>query len=118
MNNAILLRLHRWLTLVFALPLIVVVVTGLVLSFQPIVQTAAVRPGSLTAERLEALIVRQGREVGVGADRRGERRVAVQRALDVMERLVDVVAGRAQRVRARDGVVAARVIGREAEQAL
>ena len=58
MTNAILLRLHRWLTLIFALPLAVVVVTGLILSFQPIVQTASVRPGSLTGERLESLIAR------------------------------------------------------------
>ena len=56
MTNAVLLRLHRWLTLIFALPLMVVVVTGLILSFQPIVQTASIRPGSLTQERLEALV--------------------------------------------------------------
>jgi hypothetical protein len=28
-------RLHRWLALAFALPLLVVIVTGLVLSFEP-----------------------------------------------------------------------------------
>jgi uncharacterized iron-regulated membrane protein len=33
-----LLRLHRWIALVFALPLAVVIVTGLVLSFEPVVQ--------------------------------------------------------------------------------
>lgn len=31
-----LLRLHRWLTLVFAIPLAIVIVTGLILSFEPI----------------------------------------------------------------------------------
>ncbi len=33
--KAWLLKLHRWLALVFALPLIVVIATGLVLSFGP-----------------------------------------------------------------------------------
>lgn len=62
MKQAIQLRLHRWLTLVFALPLAVVVVTGLILSAQPIVQTASVRPGSLTAEKLESLVARHDPE--------------------------------------------------------
>ncbi len=56
MNKAVLLRLHRWISLVFALPLLVVIGTGLVLSFQPIAQSVAVVPGSLTAERLDGMI--------------------------------------------------------------
>jgi uncharacterized iron-regulated membrane protein len=35
-----LLRFHRWITFVFALPLLVVIGTGLVLSFEPIAQQA------------------------------------------------------------------------------
>jgi uncharacterized iron-regulated membrane protein len=34
------LRLHRWITLVFAAPLLVVILTGLVLSFEPLAQQA------------------------------------------------------------------------------
>lgn len=53
-----LLRLHRWITLVFAAPLGAVIVTGLILSFEPIVQVTAVKPGALSAESLGALIAR------------------------------------------------------------
>jgi uncharacterized iron-regulated membrane protein len=34
------LRFHRWITLLFAIPLIVVIVTGLILSFEPLAQQA------------------------------------------------------------------------------
>jgi len=55
MSKAMLLRLHRWVTLVFALPLLVVVVTGLILSFEPM--TESVKPTvPLTTERLHDLI--------------------------------------------------------------
>lgn len=52
----VLLRLHRWITLAFALPLAVVIVTGLILSVEPIVQDLATKPGSLSTERLTALL--------------------------------------------------------------
>jgi uncharacterized iron-regulated membrane protein len=58
MYQAILLRLHRWLTLIFALPLLVVIGTGFVLSFEPIAQTVALRPGSLTAATLTGILDR------------------------------------------------------------
>lgn len=48
----LLLRLHRWTTLVFALPLAVVIVTGLVLSVEPIMQDMATRGLQLPAERV------------------------------------------------------------------
>lgn len=51
-------QLHRWLALLFALPLLAVIGSGLVLSFEPSLTTGAIRPGSLTAEKLEALIAR------------------------------------------------------------
>lgn len=54
-SKALLLRLHRWLTFVFALPLAVVVVTGLILSFEPMTETG--RPSvPLTTDRLIELI--------------------------------------------------------------
>lgn len=62
MSKATLLRLHRWITLAFALPLAVVIATGLVLSFEPIAHAAAIRPGSLTAARLDGLLARHDPE--------------------------------------------------------
>ncbi len=62
MLQAYLLRLHRWITLVFALPLLVVIFTGLILSFQPIVQTVAIKPGSLTLEKIDGLIAKHDPE--------------------------------------------------------
>lgn len=47
------LRLHRWIALTFALPLLVVIVTGLFLSFQPLLQSAYVERGAVTLEKLE-----------------------------------------------------------------
>ncbi len=41
MVKAYALRFHRWITLLFAVPLIVVIVTGLILSFEPLAQQAA-----------------------------------------------------------------------------
>ena len=55
MSKAVLLRLHRWITLVFALPLLVVIVTGLILSFEPM--TESVKPSvPLTEARLQELM--------------------------------------------------------------
>lgn len=53
MFKAYLLRLHRWIALAFAAPLLAVILTGLVLSFQPLLQSAYVRPGAVTLERVE-----------------------------------------------------------------
>jgi len=50
------LRLHRWIALTFALPLLVVIVTGLILSFPPILQSAYVKPGTVTLEKMESLL--------------------------------------------------------------
>mgnify|MGYP001012916187 CR=1 FL=1 len=51
-----LLKLHRWVALVFALPLLFVLGTGLILSFEPWIVVGAIQPGSLTAARVEALL--------------------------------------------------------------
>jgi uncharacterized iron-regulated membrane protein len=57
-----LLRFHRWLTLVFALPLAVIVLTGLVLSFEPAAQIMAAKPGTLSADRIVELLARHDPE--------------------------------------------------------
>ena len=56
MNNALLLKLHRWTTLTFAAPLLVIIVTGFILSFQPVLQQASITKGALSEERLTALL--------------------------------------------------------------
>lgn len=50
------LKLHRWIALVFALPLGVVLVTGLVLSFEPMLVVQSMKPAGLDADRIEALL--------------------------------------------------------------
>jgi len=53
-----LLKLHRWVALVFALPLVVVIGTGLFLSFEPWIVVRAIQPGSLTVAKVHALLDR------------------------------------------------------------
>jgi len=54
--NFWLLRLHRWVALVFALPLLVVLATGLVLSVEPWLTVSAIKPGTLSAARVQELL--------------------------------------------------------------
>lgn len=53
-----LLKLHRWLALLFALPLAAVIVTGLILSFEPAVTVGSTQPGSLSVAKIEAALAR------------------------------------------------------------
>ncbi len=62
MLKPILLRLHRWITLVFALPLLAIIFTGLILSFQPIVQTVSIKPNSLTLAKFDAIMAKYDKE--------------------------------------------------------
>jgi len=52
-----LLKIHRWITLVFAVPLAILIVTGLVLSFEP-VATGAVPSGRINAEAINAALAK------------------------------------------------------------
>lgn len=52
-----LLRIHRWMTLTFALPLAVLIVTGLILSFEPAAIGSA-SSGRVTAETINAVLAR------------------------------------------------------------
>jgi hypothetical protein len=54
--NKLLLSLHRWLALIFALPLLVVIGTGLVLSVEPSLVVASIKPGSLDAAKIGLLL--------------------------------------------------------------
>ncbi|MFN3891474.1 MAG: PepSY domain-containing protein [Beijerinckiaceae bacterium] len=53
MLKAWFLRLHRWIALTFAAPLLVILATGLILSFQPLLHSANVQRGTVTLEKLE-----------------------------------------------------------------
>ncbi|MCB8821598.1 PepSY-associated TM helix domain-containing protein [Microvirga rosea] len=53
LNKAYLLRLHRWISLIFSLPVAVVIATGLILSFEPVVSSASIAPGSVTVGTVE-----------------------------------------------------------------
>jgi uncharacterized iron-regulated membrane protein len=50
------LRLHRWIALVFALPLLFVLGSAVVLAFEPWVVVSAIDLGSLTPAKIEALL--------------------------------------------------------------
>ena len=52
--NVWLLRLHRWVALIFALPLVFVLGTGLILSFEPWLVVRAIEPGSLTLAKIHS----------------------------------------------------------------
>ena len=58
MTQAILLRLHRWIFVIFAIPLAVIIFTGLILSFQPIQQMAGIKPGSITLAQVEGYLAK------------------------------------------------------------
>lgn len=58
----LLLRLHRWTTLVFAAPLALVIVTGLILSFEPIAQDMATRGTAIPAERIVGYLAKHDPE--------------------------------------------------------
>jgi uncharacterized iron-regulated membrane protein len=51
-------RLHRWAALLFSLPLVVVLGTGLVLSFEPWLVVGAIKPDTLSPTRVEAMLAR------------------------------------------------------------
>ncbi|EJN12299.1 hypothetical protein PMI42_04430 [Bradyrhizobium sp. YR681] len=58
MSKSLLLTLHRWITLVFALPLLAIIVTGLILSFEPLVQVSGIGGPALDAGRVVELVKR------------------------------------------------------------
>jgi uncharacterized iron-regulated membrane protein len=72
--KAWLLRLHRWVALVFALPLIFVLGTGLVLSVEPWLVVRSIEPNSLTPTSIERLLSQH--------DSAGQARSLVYRSYD------------------------------------
>jgi uncharacterized iron-regulated membrane protein len=72
--KAVLLKLHRWVALTFALPLGFVIGTGLILSFEPWLVTRAIEPNTLTPASIEKLLVQH--------DPNGQARSLVYRSYD------------------------------------
>ena len=62
MTQAILLRVHRWIFVIFAIPLAVIIVTGLILSFQPVLQMAGIKQGSLTLAQIEGYFAQHDKD--------------------------------------------------------
>ncbi|RJF77177.1 PepSY-associated TM helix domain-containing protein [Rhodopseudomonas palustris] len=92
MNNVLLLKLHRWITLVFALPLIVLILTGLILSAEPIIQSRGLPAGLVDADRLTALLQRYdpaGQARGLSINASGQQ----MRLLGVTAPAIDLVSG-------------------------
>jgi uncharacterized iron-regulated membrane protein len=58
MSKPLLLTLHRWITLVFALPLLAIIVTGLILSFEPLVQVSGITGAAIDPTRVVELVKR------------------------------------------------------------
>ena len=56
MNKVLLLKIHRWISITFALPLAAIIVTGLILSFEPIVQMQGVVPHSVDTAKVIGLM--------------------------------------------------------------
>ena len=69
-----LLKLHRWVALLFAFPLVIVLGTGLILSFEPWLVDRATEPGSVTPARIQELLHQH--------DQEGRARALVYRSYD------------------------------------
>jgi uncharacterized iron-regulated membrane protein len=57
-TKSLLLKLHRWTSLVFALPLFAIILTGFILAFEPIAQLDGITPQSVDPARVTDLIKR------------------------------------------------------------
>ncbi|SFH95790.1 PepSY domain-containing protein [Bradyrhizobium sp. cf659] len=58
MSKPLLLTPHRWITLVFALPLLAIIATGLILSFEPLVQVSGISGPAIDSGRIVELVKR------------------------------------------------------------
>jgi uncharacterized iron-regulated membrane protein len=58
LTRHLLLKLHRWTSLVFALPLLALILTGFILAFEPMAQRSGIVPQSVDAARVIDLIKR------------------------------------------------------------
>lgn len=92
MSKPLLLTLHRWITLIFALPLLVIIATGLILSFEPIAQVSSISGAPIEAARIAELVKRydpDGKARGLSINAAG-RRITLQGPAGAM---IDLVTG-------------------------
>jgi uncharacterized iron-regulated membrane protein len=71
MSKLLLLKVHRWIALAFSVPLLVIIVTGLILSVEPIFQLQATKAGTVDAGRVVELMKKfdpDGRARGLSID--------------------------------------------------
>lgn len=57
MSKMMLLKIHRWITLAFSIPLFILILTGLILSFEPAV-TGTVGTGRVTVDSIGAVLAK------------------------------------------------------------
>jgi len=94
MNNVLLLKLHRWIGLLFSLPLLAVILTGLILSVEPIIQGRGLPSGLVDADRLTGLMTRydpDGKARGLAINATGQQ----LRLLGVNAPAIDLTTGEA-----------------------
>jgi uncharacterized iron-regulated membrane protein len=72
--KGLLLKLHRWTALIFALPLAFVLGSGLILSFEPWLVVQSIEPNTLTPASIESLLRRH--------DPTGQQRALAYRSYD------------------------------------
>jgi uncharacterized iron-regulated membrane protein len=97
MTTATLLKFHRWLGLAFALPLLAIVVTGLILSVEPILQSRGLPAGIASADRLAGLIERYdplGKARGVAINANGQQ----MRLMGIDAPAIDLATGEVAKV--------------------
>src|ERR1700753_2920816 len=90
------LKLHRWVAFVFALPLVFVLGTALILSFEPGVVVSAITPGALTPSKIQALL-REHDPNGLARDltyRNNDKALSITTGRGKPGTLVDVATGR------------------------
>ncbi len=76
MNKPLLLMLHRWITLIFALPLFAIIATGLILSFEPMLQVSGMGGPAIDPARVVELVKQydpDNRARGLSIDAAGHR---------------------------------------------
>jgi len=82
MSKPLLLTLHRWITLVFALPFLAIIATGLILSFEPLVQVNSIKGPAIDSARVVELLKRydpDGKARGLSVNA-ASRRITLQGA--------------------------------------
>jgi uncharacterized iron-regulated membrane protein len=76
MSKSLLLTLHRWISLIGALPLCAIIATGLILSFEPMLQLSSIGGGAIDADKIIGLLQRydpDGRARGFSLDAAAQR---------------------------------------------